>query len=64
MTKVTYRCHGCGTDHAIEQIRRNLYLGQRTLGDLQAAARGPVPLAKRLARRRLTRTLMRSLWGN
>jgi hypothetical protein len=39
-----------------------MYIGQRTLGDFQAAMRGPGPLAGRLVRRRVTRTLMRSLW--
>lgn len=61
MSNVTYRCHGCGSTHTVEHIRRNLYLGQRTLGDLQAAARGPGPLARRLVRRRVTRSLLRSL---
>ncbi len=58
---VTYRCHDCGASHTVEHIRRNMYLGQRTLGDLQAAMRGPGPFTRRLVRRRVTRTLMRSL---
>lgn len=62
MSHVTYRCHDCGASHSIEHIRRNLYVGSRTLGDLQAAMRGPRPFARRLVRRRVTRTLMRSLW--
>jgi len=41
----------------IEQVRRDSYLLSRTLGDYQAAQRGPVPLGTRLARRSLTRTL-------
>lgn len=45
----------------IEQVRRDSYLLSRTLGDYQAAERGPVPLGKRLARRSLTRTLFRIL---
>jgi hypothetical protein len=48
---------------AWNQARRNLYLTQRTMGDLSAASRGPVPLAKRLARRDLTRMLFRVLRG-
>jgi hypothetical protein len=41
----------------IEQLRRDSYLLSRTLGDAQAAKRGR--LAKRLARRSLTRSLFR-----
>lgn len=41
----------------IEQIRRDSYLLSRGLGDVQAARRGR--LAKRLARRSLTRALFR-----
>ena len=43
------------------QARRDLYLTQRTMGDLSAARRGPAPLAKRLVRRDLTRTFFRIL---
>ena len=49
----------------ISQVRRYLYRAQRTLGDLQAAQRGPRMFSKRLARRKATRRLMRSynkLW--
>jgi hypothetical protein len=45
----------------IEEVRRDLYLGQRALGDFQAARRGPAPLARRLARRDLTRAFFRFL---
>ena len=45
-----------------EQIRRTLYRTQRAMGTAEAAGRGPRPLAKRLARRSLTRTIMRSLF--
>ena len=57
-----FRCASCGHDHTLEEIRRSLYYSQRTLGDLQAARRGR--LGRRLVRRRVTRSLMRSLWGS
>jgi hypothetical protein len=60
-----FRCARCDHDHTLEEIRRSMYLGQRTLGDYQAARRGGVPgLGRRLVRRRVTRALMRGLWGN
>lgn len=40
-------------------IRRALYFTQRTMGDAQAARRGPRPLAKRLARRAIRRRMPR-----
>ena len=43
----------------LEQVRRAMYLGQREIGDYQAARRGPVVLGKRLARRDLTREFFR-----
>ena len=45
----------------LEQVRRTMYLGQRGIGDYQAARRGPVVLGKRLARRDLTREIFRVL---
>jgi hypothetical protein len=57
---VGFRCAACGHDHTLEEIRRSLYLSQRTIGDYQAARRGT--LSRRLARRYVTRTLMRSLF--
>jgi hypothetical protein len=48
---------------ALRQIQRDAYLVSRTAGDLSAAQRGPGVLAKRLARRDLTRTLFRVLRG-
>lgn len=45
----------------IEQVRRDSYLLSRTLGDFQAARRGPAVLGKRLVRRDLTRTFFRIL---
>ena len=53
-------CAACGHEHDAEQIRRQLYLGQRTIGDLQALKRGR--LVKRLVRRAVTKRLMRALW--
>lgn len=41
----------------LSQLRRILYLTQRDLGDLQAAQRGPGPLAKRVVRRKVIRSL-------
>lgn len=65
MSHVTYRCSHCGTEHELEQVRRSLYLGQRTIGDLEALQRGgPLGLGKRIVRRKVTRSLMRGLWGN
>ncbi len=57
---VGFRCANCGHDHDLEQIRRAMYIGQRSIGDYQAARRGT--LGKRLARRYVTRTLMRGLF--
>lgn len=48
--------------NSFEQIRRDLYKTQRTMGDLQAARRGPGPLAKRLIKRRINRRLLRWIW--
>jgi len=57
-----FTCQRCGHQHDLEQIRRGLYLGQRTIGDYQAGRRGPAILGRRLARRTITRTIMRSLF--
>jgi hypothetical protein len=46
---------------AWNQVRRDSYLLSRTMGDLSAAKRGPVPLGKRIARRDLTRVFFRVL---
>ena len=46
---------------ALEQLRRNLYLAQRGIGDGQAAARGPAPIVKRIARRKATRSVFGGL---
>jgi hypothetical protein len=45
----------------LESLRRALYFGQRTIGDAQAARRGPGPLARRYARRVVRRTIFRRL---
>lgn len=47
----------------LEQVRRAAYRLQRGIGDVQAARRGPAVLGRRLARRRLTRTLFRIVRG-
>lgn len=41
------------------QVRRGMYLGQRTIGDVQAAQRGPDVLGKRLVRRAIVRSVFR-----
>lgn len=41
------------------KIERDVYLADRTALDVRAAMRGPVPLAKRLIRRRVTRSVFR-----
>jgi hypothetical protein len=45
----------------IEEVRYGMYRGQRFLGDVDAARRGPAVLGKRLARRSLTRDFFRVL---
>jgi hypothetical protein len=62
MTTPGFTCAHCGHWHGPAEIRRSMYLGQRTIGNLQAAARGPGPFTRRLVRRKVTRTLMRGLW--
>jgi len=65
MSQITYRCHSCGAEHSLEHIRRNLYFDQRAIGSLEAFQRGgALGLGKRLVGRKVTRTLMRGLWGN
>ncbi len=65
MQKITYNCHSCGASHELKHIRKNLYYGQRAIGDVQAFERGgALGLGKRLVRRKVTRTLMRGLWGS
>ena len=41
------------------RIERDVYLADRTSLDVRAARRGPAPLAKRLVRRSVTRSLFR-----
>ena len=57
---IEHVCGGCGKRSGTEELRRDLYLSQRTIGDYQALRRGR--LGKRLVRRAVTRRLMRSLW--
>ena len=45
----------------IEQVRYGMYRGRRFLGDVEAASRGPVPLGRRLVRRRAARGFFRLL---
>ena len=45
----------------VERLRRDMYLGQRAIGDAQAYRRGRLP--RRLGRRAVTRSLLRLLWG-
>jgi hypothetical protein len=60
---VGFTCQYCGAGHDMAQVRRGLYLGQRSIGDLQAFERGgALGLGKRLVRRRIARTLMRGLF--
>jgi hypothetical protein len=59
---VRFTCASCRHDHGLEEIRRAMYLGQRSIGDYQAARRGPGVLGRRLLRRSVTRRLMRALW--
>jgi hypothetical protein len=49
----------------LSQVRRDLYLTQRMIGDYQAAQRGPGVLGKRILRRHVTRHVGQSysrLW--
>lgn len=45
----------------LRELQRDLYLSQRTIGDVRAAQRGPNILAKRVIRRHITRWLLRGL---
>jgi hypothetical protein len=59
---VHHACPSCGHRSELEELRRSLYIGQRTIGDYQALQRGRLP--QRLIRRPVTRSLMRELWRN
>ncbi len=54
---------GLFSGREMRRVRRDMYKVQRTLGDFDAAERGPGVLGKRLARRYLTRQVMRRIWG-
>ena len=58
---VQHRCANCGRRSGTEEVRRDLYFGQRTLGDLQALQKGR--LGKRLVRRVVVRRIMRGLFS-
>jgi hypothetical protein len=63
MSDLRFTCQHCGAGHDLEQIRRGMYVGQRSIGDLQSFERGGAAgLGKRLVRRKVTRTLMRGLF--
>jgi hypothetical protein len=63
--RLIFTCGHCGATHDHEELQRGLYMGDRSVGDLQEfERRGALGLGKRLARRKVTRTLMRGLWGN
>ena len=57
---IHHDCPSCGHRSELEELRRSLYIGQRTIGDYQALGRGRLP--QRLIRRSVTRNLMRALW--
>jgi len=44
---------------AFSRTERKVYKADRTALDIRAAMRGPVPLARRLVRRQVTRSLFR-----
>jgi hypothetical protein len=44
---------------AWSSTRRTMYKTQRLMGDVSAASRGPLPLGRRLVRRRLVRATFR-----
>lgn len=46
---------------AWDQVQRDLYFTQRTMGDVSAARRGPSVLVKRVVRRDLTREFFKVL---
>ena len=49
-----------GRRSTARRAQRELYLASRTAGDIAAAQSGPQALAKRVARRALTRALFRA----
>jgi hypothetical protein len=63
--RLIFTCGHCGASHDLEEMKRGLYVGERSLGDLQAYERGgPLGLGRRIVRRRVTRAFMRGLWRN
>jgi hypothetical protein len=57
---VHHTCLSYGHRSELEELRRSLYIGQRTIVDYQALRRGRLP--QRLIRRSVTRSLTRALW--
>ena len=57
---VHHTCPACEHRSELEELRRDLYVSQRAIGDWQALRRGRLP--QRLIRRSVTRSLMRALW--
>jgi hypothetical protein len=60
MPDVYYCCHGCGSIHEVEAIRRNLHVAGRPVGD--AGLPRHLPLGW-LERRRAAALLVRGLRG-
>jgi hypothetical protein len=62
--RLVFTCGHCGASHDLEELQRGLYLGERSVGDLQALGRGGalgLGLGKRMVRRRVSRAFMRGL---
>jgi hypothetical protein len=60
--RLVFTCGHCGASHDLEELQRGLYLGERSIGDLEALGRGgALGLSKRMVRRRVSRAFMRGL---
>jgi hypothetical protein len=59
MPDVYYCCHGCGSIHEVEAIRRNLHVAGRPVGDTGLPRHLPLGW---LERRRAAALLVRGLW--
>jgi hypothetical protein len=60
MPDVYYCCHGCGSIHEVEAIRRNLHVAGRPVADAWPPQHRPLGW---LERRRAATLLVRGLWG-